>query len=160
MRPTPLLFISVFAFMAAALPAQAQDAGFTGKTKALTQVSDTKLKDLNGQILDLCHRTEDRHLMGHGIWVTSKGYVLAKNKCETDTYFTLSTAQLEQAQLEGNIPETVPKMPEFNETQTVDQMRGYTLTALIGVLLLLVAIIGAVIFKRRSATQRFLQSQA
>ncbi|TCL08527.1 hypothetical protein BXY66_0564 [Shimia isoporae] len=133
----------------------AQQDGFTGQSHSLTFVSDTKLKDMDGNILDLCHLTEDRHLLGQGIWVASKGYVLAQNKCQAETFFTFTDAQLQQGLLDGNVPETIPALPEMNEEQIVDRMRGYTLMAIGGGVLVLIGISAFAMQRRRAAWRKY-----
>ncbi|KPA21654.1 hypothetical protein shim_23610 [Shimia sp. SK013] len=155
MRAFGLFLLTIFFAVTGPTQALAQNTPTFGTSKSLTFVDKTGLTDMNGAALDLCHLAQGRSLLGQGVWVTSKGYVLAPNECLSDDYFTLTGLQLLQAQNEGDIAAEVPVTPDMNEAQMIDRARGYSLLALIGGVFALLGMVAFVILRRRAAVRRY-----
>ncbi|MGR3634429.1 MAG: hypothetical protein ACU0BK_00720 [Shimia sp.] len=160
MRAFGLFLLTILFAVTGPSQVAAQDTPTFGTSLSLTFVDETGLTDMNGAVLDLCHLTRDRSLLGQGVWVTSNGYVLAPNQCLSDDYFTLTGLQLVQAQADGDIAAVVPAAPEMTETQIIDRARGYTFMALVGGVFVLLGLIAFVILRRRSAVRRYYESLA
>jgi len=131
MRTLVLGLLACALFTNAPTPA---DAGRGGGTQEIFEfVSTTELIDADGNDLALCHLIKQNTAFGLPILSTSKGYALAVNNCETETYYKFTSAELMEAQAEGLIATDIPAEPSIGLVRTIWK---YTFLSLVGLAIL------------------------
>lgn len=91
------------------------------------------MPDNTGAQLSLCHLVEDYHVLFVPLYYTSKGYVLAPNRCDSDSYYKLNEGGLAEAQAIGLLPADLPAEPQISLMRRVPTvLAGLGLLALIG----------------------------
>ena len=105
--------------------AQAKRAGgFWGTSEQLSLVTETQITDNKDQPLSLCHLTEKTHIIFAGVWRSSKGYAMATNKCDADSYFPVSAEQLAMGKVLGDFPENLPEQPSMSRGDLISGFWG------------------------------------
>jgi tellurite resistance protein len=117
MQPTRVIVVA--AAMLASLFGVAEartGAGISGSYEFMEYVADfaAPAELTEGKSLSLCHLIDKSHAFYVPIYFASQGYVLAENRCDTDSYLPLSSEQFSTAQAAGAIPAGVPSTPELS----------------------------------------------
>ena len=107
--------------------------------------------DNSGAQLSLCHLVEDMHVLYVPLYYTSKGYVLAPNRCDSDSYYDLNEGGLAEAQAQGLLPADIPAEPSINLARRVP-------TILVGLFFL--ALIGTFIRQKMNKDKRLAEMGA
>ncbi|WP_170762240.1 DUF533 domain-containing protein [Ruegeria lacuscaerulensis] len=111
--------------------------GVWGTAEQMSLIAQTEIEDNAGQKLALCHLTKKTHVIFAGIWRSSKGYVLAPNGCDSDSYYNLTAEKLELGKALGDFPSDLPEQPVMS---TADMLSGFWGLGAIAVLLILAGI--------------------
>ncbi len=107
--------------------------GVWGTSEQMSLIAQTDIEDNAGQKLALCHLTEKTHIIFAGIWRSSKGYVLAPNGCDSDSYYALSADKLELGKQLGDFPSDLPDQPAMSRDDMISGFWG--LAAIAGLLI-------------------------
>lgn len=112
---------SIFVFTLAANTAEARRGGGYGTSENLSFVAQTSEVD-NGQPLSLCHLTKTHHVLFMNFYRSVEGYGLAENNCDTESFYELSSDNLQALRTIGSIPKDVPDEPKL---ATADLLKGF-----------------------------------
>ncbi|WP_160175200.1 TerB family tellurite resistance protein [Ruegeria halocynthiae] len=126
--------------------------GVSGTSEQMSLIAETEIQDDTGQTLALCHLTEKTHILFAGVWRSSKGYVLAPNGCDSDSFYRLSADKLELGKALGDFPSDLPDQPVMSLNDMISGFWG------LGAIAILLAIAG-VKTAGRSARKRQRQSE-
>ncbi|WP_171124423.1 MULTISPECIES: TerB family tellurite resistance protein [unclassified Ruegeria] len=108
--------------------------GVWGTSEQMTLITPTDIEDNNGQNLSLCHLTKKTHIMFAGVWRSSIGYVMAPNKCDSDSYYNMPADRLELGKALGDFPSDLSTQPKMSRA---DMVSGFWGLGAIAVLLIL-----------------------
>lgn len=115
-------------------PAEARTgAGISGSYEFMEYVADfaAPAELAEGKALSLCHLIDKTHAFYIPIYFASHGYVLAENRCNTDSYLALTDAQFATAQASGAIPTQVPARPTVGLLRQLPPV-GFGIVLLLG----------------------------
>ncbi|MCL6282879.1 TerB family tellurite resistance protein [Ruegeria sp. 2012CJ41-6] len=133
MRFLTLLATAITLTLITTEDAEARRGGTSGYSESLGLVSDTNIVN-DGVAYSLCHLTKTHNVIFANVWRTSKGYVLAADRCEAERFYPISEEQVIAAQVVGEIPDTVPSVARLNMNEILS---GFWGLAAIGGLLVL-----------------------
>ena len=90
-------------------------AGFSGHYEFMEFVAEFNAPAdlIGGATLSLCHLIDKNHALYVPLWYESQGYVLAENRCVTDSYLSLTPQAFADAQAAGIIPADLPAEPSI-----------------------------------------------
>ena len=95
-----------------ATTSQAQAQRGIGTVETLVYVADF---GASGQ--SLCHWVENIAFKRVPLTTESRGYVIAGNQCETEFFTPISTAEVQQAQINGLLDPNLPLVPKISQAQ-------------------------------------------
>ncbi len=89
--------------------------GGGGSAEFLEFVATTTIPpaETGGAQVSLCHLIKKQTAMFIPYWYESKGYALAENRCDTESYYPLSAEDFTRAQSLGMIPTDTPMAPSI-----------------------------------------------
>ncbi len=119
--------------------------GVWGTAEQMSLVAETDVTDNSGQTLALCHLTKKTHIMFAGVWRSSIGYVMAPNKCDSDSYYSVNAEQLTLGKVVGTYPADLPDQPSMS---IADMISGFWGLAVVAVFLIVAGLKSAVQAKR------------
>lgn len=91
-----------------------------GTAEFMDYVAETEVPNqTSGKQLSLCHLIEKWHVFFVPVYYSSKGYVLATDRCDTDRYAYLDEGDLGQMKAAELIPGSVPQTPSLSKLQFV-----------------------------------------
>jgi uncharacterized membrane protein YebE (DUF533 family) len=90
--------------------------GGGGSEEFMDFVADTTIPpaETGGAQVSLCHLIKKHTAIGIPLWYESEGYVLAENRCETESYYSFTAEEFTLAQTLGMIPADVPAEPSIS----------------------------------------------
>ena len=150
--PILILLMNVFSTDAA----HARRGGVYGTAEKLHFIAETKIPGSDQGMLSVCLMTKKYHILFMGIYQTSKGYVLADNKCDTNSFLSISAEELAEGKALGAIPQSVPDTPKMTLQQYIT---GYLFWA-VALLVLIIILIKARKRKGRLAERTSLMGDA
>jgi tellurite resistance protein len=133
------------ALMAMGTTAEARGGG--GSAEFMDFVADTTIPpaETGGVQVALCHLVKKHTAIGIPLFYQSEGYVLAENRCDTDSYYSFTAEEFALAQSLGMIPTDIPDAPAISFARRIP-------TIILGLLVL--ALIGAGINQARRKKAR------
>jgi tellurite resistance protein len=108
--------------------------GGGGSAEFMDFVADTSIPpvETGGVQVSLCHLVKKHTAIGIPLFYQSEGYVLAENRCDTESYYTFTTEELALAQSLGMIPTDIPAAPSISfERRIPTIILGLVIAALI-----------------------------
>lgn len=121
--------------------------GGGGSAEFMDFVAETSIppSETGGAQVSLCHLVKKHTAIGIPLFYQSEGYVLAENRCETESYYSFTAEEFTLAQTLGMIPNDIPAAPSISLARRVP-------TIILGLLVL--GLIGAGINQARRKKAR------
>jgi tellurite resistance protein len=141
------LLVGALAAALMAMGTMAEARGGGGSAEFMDFVADTTIPpaETGGEQVSLCHLVKKHTAIGIPLFYQSEGYVLAGNRCETETYYSFTAEEFSLAQSLGMIPTDIPAAPAISFARRIP-------TIILGLLVL--ALIGAGIRQARRKKAR------
>ncbi|SDX14097.1 Uncharacterized conserved protein, tellurite resistance protein B (TerB) family [Ruegeria halocynthiae] len=105
--------------------------GASGTAEQLSLITETQLTNDQGQLLSLCHLTENRHVLFLPVWRSSLGYAMAINKCDAESYYPVDAEKLTLGKVLGELPEDLPDQPKLSVSDMISGFWGLGVFALL-----------------------------
>lgn len=118
MKPVSFLVAAVAAALSL-LPTAAAAKGGGGYAEHLEYVADYGPQGEGQENLALCHLVKKYHVLFIPIYYQSEGYVLAENRCDTDSFYHFKEGGLAAAKAVGLLPADLPDEPSISLGQRV-----------------------------------------
>ncbi|WP_299354065.1 TerB family tellurite resistance protein [uncultured Shimia sp.] len=133
-----ILLIGCLTFFTIILTSQTAEArrggNNSGHYETLTFVSETAIvREAEGPMA-LCHLTRKRYIAFIDYWVSSKGYVLAANNCNVESFYKVTADDVLMAQSIGMIPDSIPAEASMSISEFAKGSWGAALAILLAVL--------------------------
>ncbi len=121
--------------------------GGGGSAEFMDFVADTTIPpaETGGTQVSLCHLVKKYTAIGIPLFYESEGYVLAENRCMTESYYSFTAEEFTLAQSLGMIPTDIPAAPSISLARRIP-------TVILGLFVL--ALIGAAINQARRKKAR------
>ena len=117
------MLVLLLATLVAATDAEAGRRG--GSTyEELVFVADVDLNDPDGRQMSLCILTETHAVTFAPLYSSVQGYTLAENRCEGDSYYSLTADDIRLGQTDGTFPAGLPAEPALSNMQMVERSWG------------------------------------
>jgi tellurite resistance protein len=99
-----------------AMGTKAEARGGGGSAEFMDFVADTTIPpdETGGVQVSLCHLVKKYTAIGIPLFYQSEGYVLAENRCETESYYSFTAEEFTLAQSLGLIPADIPDAPSIS----------------------------------------------
>jgi DnaJ-domain-containing protein 1 len=139
--------VSALAAALMAMGTMAEARGGGGSAEFMDFVADTTIppSETGGVQVSLCHLVKKYTAIGIPLFYESEGYVLAENRCETESYYSFTAEEFTLAQSLGMIPADIPDAPSISFARRIPAI-------ILGLLVL--AVIGAGINQARRKKAR------
>jgi DnaJ-domain-containing protein 1 len=124
-----------FALGLALFATGAEARGGGGSAEFMDFVADTTIppSETGGAQVSLCHLVKKYTAIGIPLFYESEGYVLAENRCATESYYSFTAEEFALAQSLGMIPTDIPAAPSISLARRIPTViLGLCLLALIG----------------------------
>ncbi len=107
---------AVFAVGMALFATEADARGGGGSAEFMDFVADTTIPpaETGGAQVSLCHLVKKHTAIGIPLFYESEGYVLAENRCVTESYYSFTAEEVTLAQSLGMIPTDIPAAPSIS----------------------------------------------
>ncbi len=113
-----ILMTALMATTVLATATHQAEAARGGTQENLEFVADTQFSDNTGAALSLCHLVRQKTVFSIPLHTSSKGYALAPNGCETESYFPFTAQDLAAAQADQMLAGTIPAEPSIGPVRT------------------------------------------
>jgi uncharacterized membrane protein YebE (DUF533 family) len=126
---------AVFAAGLAMSATGAMARGGGGSAEFMDFVADTTIPpaETGGAQVSLCHLVKKHTAIGIPLFYESEGYVLAENRCVTESYYSFTAEEFTLAQSLGMIPTDIPQAPSISLSRRIPTIiLGLVIAALIG----------------------------
>lgn len=86
--------------------------GVSGYAEALELVETTTIPGQNGSPLSLCVLVRTQHVLFVDVWRTQKGYALAENRCDVESFIPIDGPQLASLKADGLVSADLAEVPD------------------------------------------------
>ncbi len=99
----------------------AEARGGGGSAEFMDFVADTTIppSETGGAQVSLCHLVKKHTAIGIPLFYQSEGYVLAENRCDTESYYSFTAEEFTLAQTLGMIPTDIPAAPSISLSRRI-----------------------------------------
>jgi tellurite resistance protein len=127
--------VALMAMGTVAMGTMAEARGGGGSAEFMDFVAETTIPpaETGGVQVALCHLVKKHTAIGIPLFYQSEGYVLAENRCDTDSYYSFTAEEFAQAQSLGMIPADIPDAPAISLARRIPTIiLGLVVLAMIG----------------------------